>query len=269
MLDRIPIVLSKLAVMQSESDAITMDGLPDSGKNPASVFSEALSGRLDVLSRPESMRSILDDITVVWGAIFILVGVLCLLQGYRWHKWLIVTMAAMFGVRYGLMYGDEVGNPNVAAACLAVLGAVLAWPLMRYSVAVFGGLAGAFAGANIWTALGQPPADHRIGALVGLIIAGLLAFTAFRYVVVGLTTIVGATALTFGVMAVLMQFEGFRSGITGEMESHPLIVPVVAGSAALFGVIFQLAGGLKGMKASADKAGTGARGGGGAQKQAA
>lgn len=268
MLDRLPIIVSKLALLQAESDAISVD-LPDSGRNPASVFSEALSGRLDVLSRPESMRNILGDITVVWGAIFILIGVLCLLQGYRWHKWLIVTMAALFGVRCGLMYGDQVGNPNVAAACLAVLGAVIAWPLMRYSVAVFGGLAGAFAGANIWTAIGQPPADHRIGALVGLIIAGLLAFTAFRYVVVGLTTIVGASALTFGVMAVLMQFDGFKSGITQEMNAHPVIVPVVAGSAALFGVIFQLAGGLKGMANHAQRADPKARGGGGQQKQAA
>ncbi len=267
MLERIPLIVSQLALLQdSEAPAVNVD-LPDTGKNPASVFSEALSGRLDVLARPESMHRVLNDITVVWGAIFILVGVLCLLQGYRWHKWLIVIMASMFGVRYGMMYGHEVGNPNVAAACLAVLGAVIAWPLMRYSVAVFGGLAGAFAGANIWTAIGQPAADHRIGALVGLIIAGLLAFTAFRYVVVGLTTIVGATALTFGVMAVLMQFEGFSSGISSEMSTHPLVVPVVAGSAALFGVIFQLAGGIKGMAHHAQKADPKAKGG--AQKAAA
>lgn len=254
MLDRLTLAITQLALAQSEGDLAASVDLPDEGTNPATLFSEALSGRIDVLSRPESVRDILDEISLVWAGIFIIIGTLCLLQGYRWHKWLIVIMAGMFGVRYGLMYGDQVGNPNVAAACLAVLGAVLAWPLMKYSVAVFGGLAGAFAGANIWTAIGQDAGDHRIGAMVGLIIAGLLAFTAFRYVVVGLTTIVGATALTFGVMGCLMQFDGFRSGITDEMNAHPLIVPVVTGSAALFGVIFQLAGGLKGMAHHAHKA---------------
>jgi hypothetical protein len=268
MLDRLPIILSQLTLAQSGGEDIAVD-LPDTGRNPASIFSEALAGRLDVLSRPESMRNILEEINAVWAAIFILVGVLCLLQGYRWHKWLIVIMAGLFGVRYGMMYGDQVGNPHVAAACLAVLGAVIAWPLMKYSVAVFGGLAGAFAGANIWTAIGQDAGDHRIGAMVGLIVAGLLAFTAFRYVVVGLTTIVGASALTFGVMGLLMQFDGFKSGITDEMNNHPLIVPVVAGSAALFGVIFQLSGGIKGMAHHAQKADPKAKAGGAGQKAAA
>ena len=70
----------------------------------------------------------------------------------------------------------------------------------------------------------------------------------------GLTTIGGATLLVFGAMAGLMQMDTFRSSITSGMTEHPLLVPVVTGSAALFGVIFQLAGGIKGMAQKAQKA---------------
>jgi len=253
MLERAALILTHLIVAQEAGDTASVD-LPETGRGPGAIFSDALSTRLDVLSHPESMKSILSEVNIVWAGIFVFVGLLCVLQGYRWHKWLIVVLGGMAGVWAGTKYGAEIGSKHVAAACFGVLGAVLSWPMMRYSVALFGGLAGAFAGANIWTAVGQPAGDHRIGALVGLIVAGLMAFTAFRYVVVGLTTIGGATLLVFGAMAALMQMDTFRSSIVSGMSDHPLLVPVVTGSTALFGVIFQLSGGIKGMAQKADKA---------------
>lgn len=268
MLDRAALILAQLIAAQEAGDAPPVD-LPETGTNPATIFSEALNGRMDILSRPSSMKDILNEINPVWAAIFVVVGILCLLQGYRWHRWLIVILGGLAGARFGVMFGDKVGSEHVAAICLGMLCAVVSWPLMRYSVAAFGGLAGAFAGANIWTAIGQPPGDHRIGALVGLIVAGLLAFTAFRYVVVGLTTIIGATLLVFGTTAGLMQLESFHSALSSNLSDHPLIVPVVTGSAALFGVVFQLAGGIKGMAHHAQKADQGKGGKAAAPQQKA
>ncbi len=242
-----------LAIGQSSSGTSMFD-LPETGENPVSVFSEAMRGKLDVLAHPDTLTRILSEINIVWAVIFVLVGILCVLHGYRWHKILMVLLAAMMGVWAGSLLGDRVGSVEIASVCLAVLAAVVAWPLMRYAVAIFGGLAGAFAGANAWTAMGYPADDHHLGAIIGLIVIGMAAFMTFRLVVVLLTTIGGASLLVCGALAAMTHVESWRSGILGSLEDNPLIVPMVAASAAAFGIVFQIGGGFRGMSERADKA---------------
>jgi len=131
---------------------------------------------------------------------------------------------------------------------------VLAWPLMRYSAALFGGLAGAFAGANIWTAAGADPSLHHFGAIIGLVVIGMLAFLTFRSVVIVLTSVGGAVLFVLGAMALLVHISSFRNGLLNGIADNPMIIPVVAGCAALIGAVIQFGGGFKGLSEMADKA---------------
>lgn len=238
----------------AQADGASSGALPHSGENPFRALSTVMQENLDVLARPEALTSLLQQIDIVWSVIFIVVGGLCVLHGYRWHKVMIVLLAALAGVWAGTFLGDRVGSPEIASICLAILFAMLAWPMMRYSVALFGGLAGAFAGANIWTAIGQDPTQHWMGALIGLIIVGMLAFMTFRMVVVVLTTIGGATLLGLGAGASLLQVEPWHDAILRSLSQNPLIFPVLVGCAAGMGAVYQLGGGVKGLNERANKA---------------
>lgn len=229
-------------------------GLPDTGRNPVEIVDDLISSNKDFLNHPQVLIDIVTEISIVWAVILVIVGALCIMNGYRWHKAMIILLAGMSGMWIGTLFGDHLGSSRVVAACLAVLLALLAWPLLRYAVALFGGLAGAFVGANVWTAIGQDPSMHTMGALVGLVAFGMLAFLAFRGVVIALTTVGGSCMLVLGALAAMVKVDTWRSGIEQSILDNPLLVPIVALSAAVIGGIFQLAGGVKGLNDLADKA---------------
>lgn len=229
----------------------------ESVTEPDSAFGDIggiLATNLDVLNRPESLTRILTQIHIVWAVIFILVGIACILNGYKWHKGVVVLLAGMSGIWAGQIIGLQVGDGLIAAACLSVLFAVLAWPLLKYSVALFGGLAGAFAGANLWTALDLPSEQHKFGALIGLLVIGMLTFLAFRVVVVLTTAIGGASLLVFGGLAALMHVDSWHTAIVNRLTNNDLMVPILAASAAAISAVIQFSGGFKGMSQMADKA---------------
>ncbi|MCA9307624.1 MAG: hypothetical protein KDA16_13925 [Phycisphaerales bacterium] len=228
--------------------------LADTGENAIHVLNQTLRTKLDFLNHPDALTDMVTQINVVWAAIFVTIGLLCVIHGYKWHKTVILALAGMLGVWAGLTVGERIGETTVVASCMAVLFVVLAWPMLRYSVALFGGLAGAFLGANVWTALGYPAEDHHYGALIGLIVAGMLAFTAFRTVVIALTTVGGATLLTVGGLAALVHVESWRPSLIQGLESKPLLVPVLAAVIAATGAVIQAGGGFSGMNACANRA---------------
>jgi len=222
-------LLTALPLAQASPEAGSAGSLPDPGPSPLAIFSDASVRRADLLNHPEKLAQVLTDLNIV---------------GYRWHKLVIVLLAGLGGVWAGVEFGDSIGAQTIVATSLGLLAAMLAWPLLRYAASLFGGLAGAFAGANIWTAIGQPSEQHYVGAIVGLIIVGMLAFLAFRGVVVILTTVGGATLLTLGSIAAMIEVEAWRTAIINSMTEHPTVVPFIVGSVAVIGAVLQIGGGL-------------------------
>lgn len=243
-----------ITILLAQSQPISTEPVSDTGPNPVLLLNEQLDQRLDIFNHPDHLMPVLAQIHLVWAVIFILVGIMCVLHGYRWHKSLIIVLAGLSGIWAGATLGAQIGDGVIVGACLAVLCAVLAWPLLKYAVALFGGLAGAFAGANIWTATGYPSDQHHLGALLGLVVAGMLAFLAFRAVVIVLTTVGGASLLLVGVLAAMLQVEAWRAGIESGISQNHLLIPIVAGSAALTGAVIQFGGGFRGMNKMANAA---------------
>ncbi|MBN8644845.1 MAG: hypothetical protein J0L61_06330, partial [Planctomycetes bacterium] len=98
--------------------------LSGAGVNPFTEMRKSLNGKWDFLTDPKSLNQVLSQVHIVWASIFIIVGGLCVLNGYRWHKGLILVLAAISGIYAGTVLGERIGGTNVVAACAAVLFAV-------------------------------------------------------------------------------------------------------------------------------------------------
>jgi len=218
-------------------------------------LARTMRGQLDILCHPDTFAQPLTDLHLIWAAVFVFLGGLCVLNGYRWNKTLVVLLAALGGIVAGLAIGPRLGtHAAVTGGAAGALIAVLALPLMRYTASILAGLAGAFLGANAWTAVTQDPAQHLFGAVIGLIVFGMLAFLAFRVAIMAFTSILGAVLLTTGVLAALLKVDDMRSGLVEALNDSPRILPILVGVIAVIGFVLQQTGGFKGLTDAADKA---------------
>ena len=95
--------------------------------------------RLDILHHPEELLEALSDVPIVAGSILVVVGLLCVYNGYKWHKWVVTILAFMCGIGLGRMLSEEFGRSNNVAVALGGLCAIVSTPLLKITVAVFSG----------------------------------------------------------------------------------------------------------------------------------
>jgi len=208
--------------------------------------------RVDTLAHPANMVSVLQQLSVVWAVVFLIAGVMSLVSGYRYYRVVTMVMAACIGAFGGYVVGMRVQQPYVVAACMALLAAVVCWPLMKYAVAVMGGLAGAFLGANAWSAIaawmrsdaGTMQYDpsltgHWVGALIGLLFCGMLAFILFKFSAVFFTSVSGATVALIGALGVLLHMPMTSSSISESINNNSVVLPILVIVPAVIGLILQ------------------------------
>lgn len=232
--------------------------------------SVGIFSRGDTLASPNDLIPELAKLGELWGIVFIVLGLVCLLKGYTFHKVMTVALLVILGAMLGYWMGLEIqGPPFVVAGCVSVLLAVLAFPLMKYAVAVLGGLSGAFIGSNLWAGLGRVldnsaqsridaqgqeatsgslivraaevmPADaYWVGALIGLVVCGLAAFALSKITIHLFTTVSGSTIAVFGVIALLLSIDTFRDTVASELTRSPLIIPLLVFVPAAIGFLMQ------------------------------
>ncbi len=216
--------------------------------NP-SVFDSVIQifSRLDTLAHPENLVETLRAMSAVWAVIFLAAGLICLFQGYKIYKTVTVILALAIGAFAGYYLGKKINAEYMVAGCMSLLLAVTCFPLMKYAVSVLGGLSGAFLGANAWSALGRltdngnnAVAQHYwVGALVGLLVCGMLAFILFKIAVVMLTSVSGSTIAVLGGVALLLQIDMFAPAISRNISAHAAVLPMLVLVPALIGFILQ------------------------------
>ncbi len=211
-----------------------------------SVFS-----RPDTLAHPEQMMPHLQSMSVIWAVVFLTAGLVCILNGYKFYKPVTVVLALLIGASVGWALGQRIqAESYITAGCLGALMAAACLPLMKYAVAIMGGLSGSFIGANTWTAVGHLMSgksgaiNHAaencwIGALIGLVVFGMLAFILFKLSVVLFTSISGSTLAVMGAMALLLQVPQWQSSVTQSMTSHTIVLPMLVLVPAIIGLILQ------------------------------
>ncbi|MGA0419651.1 MAG: hypothetical protein ACO3P9_06445 [Phycisphaerales bacterium] len=194
----------------------------------------------DLLSRPQELLDRLTEMPAVFGVIVMLVGIVCILQGYRWHRWIVVVLALMLGLAVGELVSDRVGRSSVVAIAMGLLFAAVASPMLRFTVAIFAGLAGAFLGANLWSILqGTEAGEPWPGAAMGFILLALSSFLIFRISIILFTSLGGAAMFVIGGIASLLHIDAVQAAVREHLAQHQLIVPLLVGVTAVLGFVLQ------------------------------
>ena len=211
---------------------------PEGQRSPMAVVDGAVT-RLDILNHPDQLLNALSNIHIVWASVITIVGALCVLNGYRWHKYVVVACAFLGGLGLGQLLSHQMGESRVVMGAIGLLCAVVATPLLRFVVAIFGGLTGAFIGANVWTAFSDSPDAHLAGAGMGFIAMGLLAFIMYKLVIVLFTSIGGGAMAVLGIITLLLHVPAWQAAIESNLQSHERLLPLLVAVAAITGLVLQ------------------------------
>jgi hypothetical protein len=172
--------------------------------------------------------------------LLILAGLIFLLWGLYAFKTLVVLNAACVGGWLGYLVGQRSGAALPAAVVGAFVAGAVAWPMMKYAVAIMGGLIGTVIGMTVWRSSGLDPAFAAAGGGMGLIFFGMLSFILFRTSVMMFTSLQGACMLTFGLLCLVYKLRLFDVKlIDAKLVNAPMAVPIIVGLAAIIGVLYQ------------------------------
>jgi len=204
---------------------------------------EALSGlfsRMDILNHPAELMDNLANIPMVLAAVLLVVGLMCVLNGYIWHKWIVIILAFMAGIILGNLLSEQLGHSSVIAFSIGTLCAIIATPMLRITVALFGGLTGAFIGANVWTAVNAAqPETHWAGAAMGFIVLAMASFLLFKLVIIMFTAIGGASMVVLGAITLLLQVDNWEPVVRENILANDRLVPILVAVAAVGGFVLQ------------------------------
>lgn len=225
---------------QGSASAATADG----------PFFSGLVDRMNILFRPEELLDRLADVPFILAAVVVAVGILCIFNGYRWHKWIIAILSFLCGLGLGYMLSQQMGKSTVVAVAVGGLCAIVATPLLRITVAIFGGITGAFIGSNAWTAFhANPPDANWAGAIIGFIVLAMASIILFRLVVVLFTSFGGAAMAICGGITLLLHVPNWQGAVRESLTSNEMLVPTLLLLAATSGFVIQesrlRAGGVK------------------------
>ncbi len=232
---------------------ILAQSAPHGQRSPATLM-EGATARLDILAHPDELLTALASVHIVWASVLVVVGALCVINGYRWHKWVIIICAFLGGLGLGHMLSQNMGQSRIVMAAIGILFAVVATPLLRYAVAIFGGLTGAFIGANAWSALSNSPDSHLAGAAMGFIAVAMAAFLMYRVVIVLFTSIGGGAMAVMGILTLMLHVPSWESAIRNSLAANDMLVPLLVTVTAVTGLVLQHSS-IKGGDAEAEESG--------------
>jgi len=177
------------------------------------------------------------------AAMLILLGVIYLIFGYKLFKALVMLNAAAVGATIGYAVGQRTEMGFALMVLCGFIAAAVTWPLMKWAVAVMGGMAGALLGASVWQTAGLDPTFAWSGAMTGLVLFGLLSFILFRGSVTMYMSLQGAAMLIFGILGMVFKYEQFAPKVSHTMALRPFLLPMAIIIPAIIGMLYQQSGG--------------------------
>ncbi len=175
------------------------------------------------------------------AALLILLGVIYLLFGFNIFKLLVLFNAAVIGGIFGAQIASWTHTvyyyPTVITA--AFVAVVITLPLMRWAVALLGGMFGAMIGGALWRTFGQDPHFLWAGAAMGLIFFALLSFIVFRGCVMTYMSLQGATMLILGLLGLVFKYNELQPQVAHGMLIRPFLLPMAIFIPTVLGIMFQ------------------------------
>jgi hypothetical protein len=175
------------------------------------------------------------------AALLVLAGVIYLLFGWYMFRVLVMLNAALLGAYVGALLGHR-GNAAAAGAFLGgFTAAAITWPLMKYAIAVMGGIFGAVLGASIWRTCGLEPSYAWAGGMTGLVGFGMLSFILFRGSIMMFTSLQGSVMLVFGILGLIYKYQDIAPAVTSSITIKPFLLPALIFIPTILGLIYQQA----------------------------
>jgi hypothetical protein len=175
------------------------------------------------------------------ATLLIILGIIYLLFGFYLFKGLVVVNAGFVGAWVGAMIGERSGSAVPCAVLGAFVAAAVAIPLMKWAVAVHGGLLGAALGGSIWRMVDLDPRFAWAGAAMGLIACGLFCFILFRGSVMAYMSLQGSLMLVFGLLGLLYKYQDLGPRITSGLQNRHFILPMAVFIPTVIGLLYQQA----------------------------
>lgn len=166
-------------------------------------------------------------------------GLIYLMLGFNFYRWLVTLNAAFVGAVVGTYIGYKMGSALPGGILGGFCAAAVTWPCMRWAVAVMGGIFGALLGGSLWRAAGLDPHYLWTGAAMGLIFCGLVCFIVFRGSVMAYTSLQGSVMLVFGLLGLIFKYQNLSSAIIQGLTLKPFLLPMAIFIPAILGLMYQ------------------------------
>jgi hypothetical protein len=173
------------------------------------------------------------------AALLVLAGVVYLIWGFYIFRILVTLNAAVVGGYLGLVIAQNSESQAVAVVVGALVAAMIAWPLMKYAVAVMGAIFGALLGASVWRTFGLMPEVTWAGAAIGFVALGMFAFILFRASIMMYTSLQGSVMLVFGILGMIYKYQSVAPSLTDSLTVKPFLLPILILVPAMAGIIYQ------------------------------
>lgn len=182
--------------------------------------------------------------------LLVLLGLVYLLFGFYLFKPLVLLNAAFIGAIAGVLLSHKIGGPLPSGILGGFIAAAATYPLMKWAVALMGGIFGALLGLTLWRTFGLEPGFAWTGGCMGLIACGLLCFIVFRGSVMAYTSLQGSVMLVFGILSLAYKYQSFAPKLAQGLQVKPFLLPMSIFIATILGLIYQQNSGFNGAPAS-------------------
>jgi hypothetical protein len=183
--------------------------------------------------------------TYATGAIFIGLGLLLLLFGWRTYRVSLVTIGVLIGGGIGTALAALVNlHPLLFALPLGILAGVAAVMMEKVGAFFIGGLVGAIP-IIVLRAEFQSTAAFYAAAGLGFLIAGIMAIFLWKPVIVVFLSLLGAAFIANGLALTAERLSPGKA--EAFVSDHPVLILAAVLLLAVLGVFFQT-GGKEGMK---------------------
>lgn len=198
---------------------------------------------------PEELFASLRAMHAGHGILLAVAGLFYLFIGWKLFQPLVMLNAAILGAVLGGSAAVQLGAGEYWWVGLLAGGGVLglvAWPMMKLFVALFGGALGAAVGFSTYeTLLGMAGRSDLlpyawVGAVVGALFLAMLAVLLFQGAVMLATSLQGAGMFCCGLLCLLFKTPRAESSLTHFLKTHPpaLLMSVIGLAAA--GLVVQM-----------------------------
>ncbi len=172
----------------------------------------------------------------------VLAGLAFLVWGFRLYRWLVVLLFVVIGIAVGIEAAAYFGfNQSIGIVAGAVVLGVLAWPLHRAGWGMVGGIVFALVFSGFAAYMGiEGRLELILIAVVAFVAGAAVTMLIMKPLIIVITSLVGASALTEGTVALTTLWPSVGAVVIRVMETRPYILMILVLVLAAVGSAMQV-----------------------------